>query len=371
MKYPIGIQSFEEIRKNGCVYIDKTALIHQLIDNGKYYFLSRPRRFGKSLLISTLEAYFLGKKELFKGLAMEQLETEWITYPVLRFDFKPLDYTREGILLSELDRMFSKWEKLYHCKRQDTPSLRLGEIIETAHKQTGKQVVILVDDYDRPLLQSLNDTERLTRNWDMLKAMYCNLKSKDAHIHFAILTGKIQYPYLSIFGDFNNLYNISTHWRYHDLCGFTNEEVRSNFLLAIQALADSHGLSIEACIEKMRDFCAGYHFNERSSGLYNPSSVLDVLSLQTFHTFRLNEEDITFIKAANDECTKYNNDIENVEVMEETIESIVNHRKSAISTLYRLGYLTIKDYDEEFGMFTLGFPNQQMKETYKRLLGVE
>ncbi len=254
-KYPIGIQTFSKIIEDGYVYIDKTALIHQLISNGGYYFLSRPRRFCKSLLISTLEAFFLGKKELFKGLAIEQLETEWKQYPVFHLDLNTGLYNAPPALDERLSHHLKGWEDLYGIVPTDSQSLatRFEVAIKRAYEQTGMKVVILVDEYDKPLLQSLGNKELQETYRAMLKSFYGVAKSMDAYIQFAFFTGVTKISVDSLLGDLNNITNISLDKRFTGICGFTEEEIRNNFDTRVELMAMKNHLTKEDCYAKLKE----------------------------------------------------------------------------------------------------------------------
>ena len=247
MKYPIGIQNFESLREDGYVYVDKTERIYQLVTNGKYFFLSRPRRFGKSLLVSTLKAYFEGKRDLFEGLAMARLEQEWKKHPVLLLDLNSGQYDSTEALREKLIHNLSCWENIWNLKADASQSVssRFENVIRAAHKQSGQKVVILVDEYDKPLLAAIDNPELQDRFRSILKAFYGNLKSCDEYIRFALLTGVTKFSHVSIFSDLNNLADISLDGRYADLCGITSEELRLCFAPGIQALADKEGVAFD------------------------------------------------------------------------------------------------------------------------------
>ena len=226
--YPIGIQNFEKIRKDGYLYIDKTALVYQLVTTGQYYFLSRPRRFGKSLLLSTLEAYFQGKKELFEGLAMEKLEKDWKEYPILHFDLNISQYDSPDSLYKILNDILSRYEDEYGTRPSEvTLPLRFAGIIDRAYRKTGQRAVILIDEYDKPLLQNLHDKEMQNRLRNMLKPFYGVLKTMDRAIRFALLTGVTKFGKVSVFSDLNNLMHLSMDNRYVEICGITEKEIHA------------------------------------------------------------------------------------------------------------------------------------------------
>ena len=274
--YPIGIQNFEKIRKDGYFYIDKTAWVYQLAKTGSYYFLSRPRRFGKSLLISTLEAYFRGKKELFKGLAIEKLEKDWTEHPILHLDLNIERYDTPESLGNILEKNLSEWEKPYGADVSErTYSLRFAGIIKRACEQTGQRVVILVDEYDKPMLQAIGNGELQKEYCNTLKPFYGVLKTMDGCIKLAFLTGVTKFGKISVFSDLNNLDDISMQEMYVGLCGITGQEIHDNLEEELHELADAQKMTYEeACAELKRRY-DGYHFVENTEGIYNPFSLLN------------------------------------------------------------------------------------------------
>ena len=263
--YPIGIQNFEKIRTDGYFYIDKTALIYQMVKTGSYYFLSRPRRFGKSLLISTLEAYFLGKKELFEGLAMEKLEKDWITYPIFHMDLNTEKYDTRESLDSILNFTLEKWEQQYGTAPSETTfALRFRGLIERAYKQTGQRVVILIDEYDKPMLQAIGNEELQKEFRNTMKAFYSVLKTMDGCIQFAFLTGVTKFGKVSVFSDLNNLDDISMRKQYVDLCGVSEKELHDNLEIELHELADAKELTYGELCNRLREYYDGYHFTYNS-----------------------------------------------------------------------------------------------------------
>ena len=281
--YPIGIQNFEKIRKEGYLYIDKTALIHQMVKTGSYYFLSRPRRFGKSLLISTLEAYFQGKKELFEGLAMASLEQEWLEYPIFHLDLNISKYASVTDLMDILNRNVTAWEGLYGSDSSERSlPLRFAGVIQRAYKQTGRRAVILVDEYDKPLLQTLHDEDLQGEMRSILKPFYGVLKTMDGCIRFALLTGVTKFGKVSVFSDLNNLEDISMDERYVTICGITEAEIKGQLMEDVQKLATNQGLTVEAASQELKERYDGYHFVENTIGIYNPFSLLNTFAKRKF-----------------------------------------------------------------------------------------
>lgn len=277
--YPVGIQNFEKIRREGYSYVDKTALLYQLVKTGQYYFLSRPRRFGKSLMISTLEAYFQGKRELFNGLAMESLEKDWTVHPVLHMDLNTRNYHDYESLLGILNQNLEGWEKLYGDEKKDrVPEERFMYVIQRAYEQTGHHVVILIDEYDKPMLQAITKPELQTEFRNTLKAFYGALKSCDAYIRFAMLTGVTKFSKVSVFSDLNNLRDISMVNQYAEICGISEEELHQYFEEDIQTLADKIGLGFEETCKQLQVNYDGYHFCYKSAGMYNPFSLLSTFA---------------------------------------------------------------------------------------------
>lgn len=365
MKYPIGIQNFEKIIREGYVYVDKTALLYQLVREGSYYFLSRPRRFGKSLLISTLEAYLSGKKELFQGLAIEKLEKDWDSYPILHLDLNNQRYDSPESLNEILDLNLSKWEDQYgRYDKEKTFSLRFAGIVERAAKKTGKRCVILVDEYDKPLLQALNDEALQDEFRAVLKAFYSVLKTQDQYIKFALLTGVTKFGKVSVFSDLNNLTDLSMDERYQTLCGITEEEILRYFQEPLHQLADKYHISYEDTLARLKRDYDGYHFVENGEGVYNPFSLLNTLSRLKFGRYWFETGTSSYLV----EVMKQDNyplpDLTQEQVTGDFLNSIDSMSKNPIPLIYQSGYLTIKDYDEEFGFYTLGFPNKEVEEGF-------
>ena len=272
--YPVGVQNFEKVILGGYEYVDKTALIYQLFNTGSYYFLSRPRRFGKSLLLSTLEAYAQGKKELFKGLALEKLEKDWTVYPVLHLDLNTQKYDTPESLTSILNDNLCTWESRYGARESETSlSLRFQGIIRRACEQTGRRVVILIDEYDKPMLQAIGNEALQNEYRSTLKAFYGALKSMDGCIRFALLTGVTKFGKVSVFSDLNNLMDISMDDRYVEICGISEKEIHTYFEEDIHALATATGLTYEETCAELKSNYDGYHFTENAVGMYNPFSL--------------------------------------------------------------------------------------------------
>lgn len=367
--YPIGIQNFEKIRTDGYFYIDKTALIYQMVKTGSYYFLSRPRRFGKSLLISTLEAYFLGKKELFEGLAMEKLEKDWTTYPIFHIDLNTEKYDTRESLDSILNFTLEKWEQQYGTAPSETTfALRFRGLIERAYKQTGQRVVILIDEYDKPMLQAIGNEELQKEFRNTMKAFYSVLKTMDGCIQFAFLTGVTKFGKVSVFSDLNNLDDISMRNQYIDICGVSEKELHDDLEIELHELADIKGVSYHEICDKLREYYDGYHFTHNSIGIYNPFSLLNTFKYKEFGSYWFETGTPTYLVEL---LKKHHYDLRRM-AHEETSISVLNSIDSAsdnpIPVIYQSGYLTIKGYDEEFGIYSLGFPNREVEEGFIKFL---
>lgn len=367
--YPIGIQNFESLRKDGYLYVDKTALIYQLAKRGRYYFLNRPRRFGKSLLISTLEAYFQGKRELFQGLAMEELEKEWLQHPILHLDLNIEKYDSIESLGNILNNALTRWEKIYGDEPSEASfSLRFAGIIRRAHELTGQRVVILVDEYDKPMLQAINNEELQREFRNTLKPFYGALKTMDGDIKFALLTGVTKFGKVSVFSDLNNLNDISMDKQYVSLCGMTEEEIHRYFEDDLRRLATAQDMTYEETCTRLKEAYDGYHFRQNSEGIYNPFSVLNTFAKQEFGSYWFETGTPTYLVKLLQQ-THYNlYDMAHTETDADVLNSIDAASKNPIPVIYQSGYLTIKGYDKMFGLYRLGFPNREVEEGFVKYL---
>ena len=361
--YPIGIQNFESLRKDRYFYIDKTKLVYELANTGRYYFLSRPRRLGKSLLISTLEAYFQGKKELFQGLAIEQLEKDWTKYPVLHLDLNARKYDKEESLLQELNKHLEKWEQEYDSPYADrAPEERFYWVIQKAFEKTGQRVVIWVDEYDKPLLQALGDDALLDDYRKTLKAFYGVLKSSDRYLRFVFLTGVTKFAQVSVFSDLNQLNDISMKPQYATICGITRQELEDTFIPELNRLAETNELTYEETLNKMTALYDGYHFCEFAEGVFNPFSVLNVFDGYKFSNYWFQTGTPTFLVEL---LKKSEYDLRTlIDGVEANASSFMEYRVDAnnpIPLIYQSGYLTIKGYDKRFGNYLLKFPNDEVR----------
>ena len=365
MLYPIGIQNFESLRKDGFAYVDKTELIYQIASTGRYYFLGRPRRFGKSLLVSTMEAYFQGKKDLFKGLALEKLENEWTEYPVLHLDLSGKEYKSMEDLDVRLDRHLSLWESNFDAaKRYPMADARFSDIIDTAYEKTGKPVVILIDEYDKPILDSAGNEPLRDAYRSRLQGFYSVMKSQDGKIRFGFLTGITKMGKLSIFSGLNNLKDISMDHRYVDICGISEEDLHIYFDESVQDMADANGLSKEECYAKLKDRYDGYHFCENSADIYNPFSLLNALDSQRFKDYWYETGTPTFVvKALRN--GKFNlEDLTLDGVPASALTGVNADDSDPMPILYQSGYLTIKSYDELTEEYSLKYPNKEVERGF-------
>jgi hypothetical protein len=369
MLFPIGIQSFEEIRNSGYVYVDKTAQIHQLTINGKYYFLSRPRRFGKSLLLSTMEAYFLGQKELFKGLAMEQLEKEWTPCPVLHLDLNQGNYQNPDELDKVLNDALCGWEQIYGSSpSEETLGLRFAGIVKRAFAQTGQQVVILIDEYDKPLLQVIDDDALQDAYRSILKSFYSVLKSQDRYIRFAFLTGVTKFSKVSIFSDLNNLEDISMNASYAGICGISEEELHHYFDEQTAQLAVALKVDKATCYQLLQQNYDGYHFEHDTPGMYNPFSLLNAFKQRSLKNFWYGTGTPTYLLTLLQNNHYDLKELDGVKVSAEDISEVDSPRTSPVPMMYQSGYLTIKGYDADFDMYRLGYPNREVERSFTRFL---
>ena len=372
-KLPIGIQSFEKLRRDGFLYIDKTAFIWRLIQSSNPYFLSRPRRFGKSLFLSTLATYFLGQKELFKDLYLEKAEEEqaefeqraaWEAYPVLYLDFNTGNYIESDELGMNLNGHLCKWEKLYGVEPSEQNfALRFAGVITRACQQTGKQVVILVDEYDKPLLQTMGVNEELNEHYrNTLKAFYSVIKTCDQYIRFAFLTGVTKFSKISIFSDLNNLEDISLRNDYAGICGITEQELEQNFEPEIEALSIAEGLTRSKTLATLKKQYDGYLFAKAGVNVYNPFSLLSAFKAKDFGSYWFSTGTPTFLVNYLKEAHYFIPDLDgNVELNESGLETYRAVTENALPILFQSGYLTIIGYIKEARLYKLGFPNDEVR----------
>ena len=363
--FPIGIQTFEELRNLNAIYIDKTEYIYNLASRGKCYFLARPRRFGKSLLISTMEAYFQGRKELFEGLAISKLEKDWIEYPVFRFDLSGSKYTDLETLKESLNLILEKYERIYgRAPNAEKPSIRLKWLIENAHAQSGQKVVVLVDEYDAPLLDTLVDNETFKVMRNMLRDFYSPLKACDAHLKFVFLTGITKFSQLSIFSELNNLNIISMDDKYAGICGITKDELLTELKPEIQNMADAQGKTFDETVAQLKYWYDGYHFTKNCPDIYNPFSLLLALSKKEVGNYWFATGTPTHLTEMVSQYTLRPEELEGFAASEMMFNVPTETAETPIPVLYQSGYLTIKEYDD--GDYILGFPNEEVRIGFLR-----
>ncbi|GHU95512.1 ATPase AAA [Bacteroidia bacterium] len=362
-KLPIGIQDFEGLRTENFLYVDKTAYIYKLAQEGRPYFLGRPRRFGKSLLLSTIKYYFQGRKDLFEGLAIADLETDWVEYPVFYLDFNVGLYSDKKSLENALDTNLRTIEEQWGRDMEDVDvTARFASVIRRACEKSGKKVVVLVDEYDKPLLGTMDNLNENDDVRKVLKAFYGVLKSSDQYLRFAFLTGVTKFSKVSIFSDLNQLRDISMTEDYAAICGICERELIGNFEPEIQALAEKNNLTVEATLVKLKQRYDGYHFAAQSDGMYNPFSVLNVFASREFRDYWFATGTPTFlvqaVKRAELDICKFDNDFT---FPARSIDDYRAETNNPTSILYQSGYLTIKGYDSRVDEYTLGFPNGEVK----------
>lgn len=378
-KLPIGVQSFQLLREENYLYIDKTSIIYELVATGRQYFLSRPRRFGKSLFLSTLEAFWRGKKELFHGLDIEHLveklvaenNFEWTEWPVFYFDFNMENYNKENALEDVLDEQLRKWELQYNCG-SDSRGLaeRFRNTIKAAYEMTGKKAVVLVDEYDKPLLDVLDNEERQEHNKQVFKGFFSTLKSYDSYLKFVFITGVTRFSKVSIFSDLNQLNDISMDEKYSEICGITEAELDKYFSLRIKTFADKQNISPVECKEKLKKMYDGYHFHAMSKDIYNPYSIMSSFYAYEFSEYWFSTGTPTFLakklKNSNYDITQFTSKDFYVNTRE--LVDYTESNNNPIPLLYQTGYLTLKEYDRKYDMCRLSYPNDEVKYAFLETL---
>ena len=367
-KLPIGIQGFEGLRKDGYIYVDKTEYIYRLAHEGKTYFLSRPRRFGKSLLLSTMKAYWEGKKELFEGLAIEKLEADnpdsWQKYPVFYFDFNGENYLDHGALERKLAFQLSLWEEDYGIENTgDALSERFQRLLRFASEKTGLRCVVLVDEYDKPLMDVMDRPELQEHNKAVFKGFFSTLKSYDEYIQFIFITGVSKFHKVSIFSDLNQLRDISMSREYSCLCGITEEEIDLFFDPEVKTFARQSSMTEQECKEALKKQYDGYHFHPDGEGVYNPYSLLVAFAEKDFGSYWFETGTPTFLmkklKGELFDVRRFTEDT--IYANESTLKDYTGETLDLIPLLYQTGYLTIKDMDRKRRRYTLNFPNEEVK----------
>jgi hypothetical protein len=363
--YPIGIQNFEQLRNNNNVYIDKTELIYRLANTNKAYFLTRPRRFGKSLLVSTLHAYFRGKKELFQGLAMERLEKEWNVYPVLHLDFSMTKYTALSDLLGQLNLNLYDWEKLYGKEEvEGTPAERFRGVIRRAYEQTGKPVVVLIDEYDAPLLDSNHLPELQNELREEMRKFFSPLKAQGEYLRFLFLTGISKFSQMSIFSELNNLQNISMRDDYSAICGITEQELRTQLKTDIEMMAQANNETYEEACMHLKQQYDGYHFSENCEDIYNPFSLFNAFAQKKYANFWFSTGTPTFLINILQQSNFDIRELDGATATAEQFDAPTSVITDPLPVLYQSGYLTIKGYDPEFQLYTLAYPNKEVRKGF-------
>lgn len=360
--YPLGIQTFSEIRKRDMLYIDKTEYVYRMASSGKFFFLSRPRRFGKSLLVSTLKSYFEGKKELFRGLALEQLEKEWTEYPVLHFDMSGGKHMeKEQLNRYLLYVLESNEERLGIHSDSTDPNIRLIDLINTIYKKSGKQVVVLIDEYDAPLLDVAHKNDNLSELRQIMRNFYSPLKLCEPYLRFVFLTGITKFSRLSIFSELNNISNISMDEPYSGICGITKEELLTQMSDDIDALAEKIGLTREQTIDKLKENYDGYHFTWPSPDVFNPFSLINCFSKGKIDAYWFGSGTPTYLINMLNRFDVLPANIAKMYAKASSFDAPTENMTSITPLLYQSGYITIKDYEPMSEIYTLDFPNKEIK----------
>ena len=373
MKYPIGIQSFEQIIQGGFVYVDKTDLVYQLVSSGKIYFLGRPRRFGKSLLVSTLEQYFLGNKELFKGLAMDKLETEWKQYPVFHVDFSTGNYLNDGALEEKLSGTISRWETRYGVENTyDDLGLRFQEVLRAAHEKTGLGAVVLIDEYDKPILDVLDldyQVEHLgkmisleEKHRNIMKSFYATFKGADADLRFVFLTGVTKFSQISMFSGFNQPDDISLNRKYESICGITKDELVRYFAEPIKELAEDYDCSYDEMLTMLKQKYDGYHFSKRMTDIFNPFSILNAFNQMDFGNYWFKSGTPTYLVRLLSHFDQNMNELIGKYYSTSQFDDYKADVEMPLPMIYQSGYLTIKGFDRDTQSYLLDIPNNEVRE---------
>ena len=367
---PVGVQSFEIMRTSPYVYVDKTHFIPKLEVVGRAYFLARPRRFGKSLFISTLQAYFEGRKGLFKGLAIEKFKadagSEWQSYPVLKLDLNAKEYTKPEHLVAILNHHIDEWKKDYNIQFNEVyPDIALAKIIEALHEKFNKRVVILIDEYDKPLIATLENEELHEQYRATLKAFYSVIKSSNDYIHLSFLTGVTKFSKVSIFSDLNNLYDISFDEEYSSLCGITEEELKNNFLTEVQVIADKYEKTQEEMLSILKKKYDGYRFTKKKEHIYNPFSLCIAFERKDLGDYWFESGTPTFMVHLFEQKVFELPDLEkNINLSMRDMNEYRLSYVNLVPLLFQAGYLTIKDYNWEEDTYILGYPNDEVKYAF-------
>lgn len=382
MKYPIGIQDFRSIIEDGYTYIDKTALVYQLVTEGKIYFLSRPRRFGKSLLVSTLEYYFKGEKELFRGLAIDHLEKDWESYPVFHIDFNGNDFTAPNTLQNTLLGYVEEWETQYGFipNKRFSVGERFSQLLAHVHGTTGRRCVVLVDEYDKPLLDVLSTGCKMTSedgfsgqqienaNRETLKGFYSVFKAADSHLKFVLLTGVTKFSQVSVFSGFNQPKDISIDSRYEALCGITQEELNTVLLPSVEEFAQGMHVSVDEMQRLLKEKYDGYHFGRKMTDIYNPFSLLNALDSKELNNYWFASGTPTYLIRLLNHTKENLNELTGKYYLSADFIDYMADNERPLPMIYQSGYLTIKAYNQRFNTFLLDFPNNEVKEGFVNLV---
>ena len=371
-RYPLGIQTFSEMISGNYLYVDKTAWVYQLAHYAKYQFLSRPRRFGKSLLVSTLQAYFEGRKELFKGLAIDGLEKEWTAYPVIHIDFSASKYYSLGSLQATLDYLLSNYEKVYKIDvpptYKDVYNIRLMNIIQEAYRQTGRQVVVLIDEYDAPMHDTVNDRALQKEIREQMRNFFSPLKLQDVNLRFVFITGISKFSQLSIFSELNNLKILTLKEEYATVCGFTEQELEDYFKGSIEELAQANRMTYNQALAKLQTQYDGYHFSANSLGVYNPYSIINALDDRKFNNYWFSSATPTFLIELLKKKGINMLQLDELWTSESRFDVPTDEISDPIPVLYQSGYLTIKEYNDIRKQYRLGFPNEEVRKGFSESL---
>ena len=360
--YPVGIQTFSDIINRGCVYVDKTDLIYKLTKKYKYVFLSRPRRFGKSLLSTTLHSYFAGEKDLFKGLAIEGLEKDWTEYPVLHFDMSTFKNCNLKDLQSKFNYKLSEYESIWgNNPESETPGDRFKNLIISAKEQTGKPVIIIIDEYDAPLLDVLHNEDRLAEIRTVIQEFYAPIKANDEYIRFAFITGITKFSQLSIFSAINNLANISMDPEFAAICGITKEELTTTLNQDIELMAEHNGVSKEEMARMLQENYDGYHFTRNSPDIFNPFSLMRALASSEIEDYWFASGTSTYLINQMQRFKTDVTELDNVFAFSSSFDRPTEKMSDALPLLYQSGYLTIKGYDPLSKGYYLGIPNKEVR----------
>ena len=374
MKYPIGIQSFDRIIEDGYVYIDKTDMVYSLAQEGSIYFLSRPRRFGKSLLVSTLKNYFLGRKELFRGLKIDSLEKDWKVYPVFHMDFNGGNFTEKGVLEKWIGGYISSWERETGLKTDSEQplGLRFMEILKFAHEQSGHRAVVLVDEYDKPILDVLDVDKNLEEEHrNILKGFYSVFKGADEHLQFVFLTGVTKFSQVSVFSGFNQPFDISMHSKYETLCGITQEELDTTFREPIESMAKAYRCSYEEMRDRLKAQYDGYHFSDQMTDMYNPFSLLNAFATQRISDYWFKSGTPSYLIRLLSHSDENMNDITGKYYAPKEFIDYKADVEQPLPMIYQSGYLTIKEFDIRRNMFLLDYPNNEVKDGFLSLVAAK